>query len=80
MQHATPVLRGPFVRLRLAQFDALAQRQGLATDTAKAEFIGIDKGTLSRVVNGEGLPGERFIAACIATFGAAFEDLFEVVQ
>lgn len=80
MQHPTPVLRGPFVRLRRAQFDALAQQRELSTDTAKAEFIGVDKGTLSRVINGEGLPGERFIAACIASFGAAFEDLFEVVS
>ena len=80
MQSPTPLLRGPFVRLRMARFDARAAELGLVTDAAKAEYIGVDKATLSRLINGEANPGERFIAACMATLGVPFEELFEVVR
>lgn len=80
MQAATPALRGPFVRLRMDRFDARATALGLESDPAKAEYIGVDKATLSRLVNGGANPGERFIAACLARFGGTFEDYFEIVE
>jgi transcriptional regulator with XRE-family HTH domain len=74
--HSTPVT---IIRLRVDQFDQEARQLGLSTDAACAEFIGIDRSTLSRLRKGEILPGERFIGACLAKFPASFEQLFEIV-
>jgi len=79
MQQSVPVLRGPFVRLRPGRFDARAAELDLPTNAAAADYIGVDKGTLSRVLSGQTMPGERFIAACLKSgFARSFEALFEL--
>lgn len=79
MQQAIPLLPGPHIRLRAERFDTRLAELGLPSDRAAAQHIGVDPATLSRIRNGEGLPGERFIAACLASgFASSFGDLFEI--
>ena len=67
------------VRLRTDRIDEIATARGLATDSARARRIGVDKSTYSRVIRGEVAPGERFIAECLRAFpDLKFDDLFEV--
>jgi hypothetical protein len=67
------------IRLRKGRFDARARELGLASNTACAEYMGIDQSTVSRIRNGEVMPGERFIAACLKSgFARSFEALFEL--
>lgn len=67
------------IRLRVDRIDEIATARGLATDSARAEHIGVDRSTYSRIRNGEIIPGERFIAECLRAFpDLRFEDLFTV--
>jgi hypothetical protein len=67
------------IRLRTDRFERRAKELNLATNVACAEFIGVDHSTLGRIRRGEVLPGEKFIAACLASkFAASFEWLFEL--
>lgn len=68
------------VRLRADALAEWAAREGLGSEVAQAERIGIDRSTLSRVRRGEITPGERFIAAILAATGAKFEYLFEIAE
>lgn len=80
MQATTPVLRGPYIRLRKEAFERLVTDLELPTAAAVAAHIGVDPGTLSRVLSGKDGPGERFIAACLATLDADFKELFEIAD
>lgn len=80
MPQTTPLLRGPYVRLRLDRLDERAQALGLASDAEIAELVGIDKAGISRLRSGESNPGGRFIAAAVSTLGVPFEYLFEIAQ
>ena len=52
---------------------------GYRTDAERAALIGVDRSLFNRVRQGKTVPGERFIAACLAAFPRAkFEDLFTV--
>lgn len=44
----------------------------------QAEFVGVSRAQLYRVLGGDVAPGEQFIAAALAATGAKFEELFEV--
>jgi transcriptional regulator with XRE-family HTH domain len=68
------------IRLRTDAFDAWAASQGLESDTAAAERIGVSQPQLSRVLAGNVAPGEKFIAALLAATGRKFEQMFEVVK
>lgn len=68
------------IRLRTDAFDAWVASQGLASDTAAAERIGVSQPQLSRVLSGSVAPGEKFIAALLAATGRKFEQMFEVVK
>lgn len=69
------------IRLRTGQFRKFSSLKGLTTDDAVAKAMGIDPGTLSRVLTGKSAPGERFIAGALTAFSEVdFEDLFEVVD
>jgi len=69
------------IRLRLDRIDEIAIARGLTTDTARAERIGVERSTYSRVRTGEIQPGPRFIAGCLRAFpDLRFEDLFEVAS
>lgn len=80
MHSTPPVPSAPpaaVIRLRLDRFEALAG--ALTTDTARAALIGVDRSQFARVRSGQTIPGERFIAGCLAAFPkATFEDLFTV--
>ena len=72
--------RAPVVRLRNDRIDEIATARGLVTDSARAELIGVERSTYSRVRSGEIQPGNRFIAGCLLAFhDLRFEDLFEVM-
>lgn len=44
----------------------------------QADYVGVSRSQLYRVLAGDVAPGEQFIAAALAATGAKFEDLFEV--
>jgi hypothetical protein len=67
------------VRLRTRQLEKFFALKGNKTDTGRAEAIGVNPATYSRVTRGLTAPGERFIAGTLAAFPEmSFEDLFEV--
>ena len=68
------------IKLRADAFAEWAEGEGLATEGAQAERIGVDRSILSRIRRGETVPGERFIAATLAASGLEFERLFEVAE
>lgn len=67
------------IRLRAGAYAAWAAREGLGSETAQAERIGISQPTLNRIRRESIAPGEKFIAALLAATGIPFEELFEVV-
>lgn len=66
------------IRLRADAFAAWMARLRIGTYAQQAEHIGVDASTLRRVRRGEIVPGEQFIAACLAKYDGPFEDLFEI--
>ena len=79
--HSTPTSSPAVIRLRLDRFEEYAGKAGLITDRERAERIGVDRSTFSRIRKGEIVPGERFIGGCLIAFpDAKFEDLFAVVS
>jgi hypothetical protein len=70
------------LRLKLSEYQKLAQPLGWDSDEKAAAAIGVDTTTVWRVRTGRTDPGQRFIAGLLAvahTHGWAFEDLFELV-
>lgn len=79
MHYTAPHPRpAPVIRLRVAEFDRRAQELGLGTTSECAQRIGISRFTLARLRTGEVAPGEKFIALCLSSFQAKFEELFEL--
>lgn len=75
--HSTPT--ATVIRLRQDRFDERAQKLGLSSNTACAEYIGVDRTLLGRIRSGDVMPGEKFIAACLSSgFARSFEALFEL--
>jgi len=70
----------PVIRLRDDALVKWAERQGLPSETAVAERIGIGQPTLNRIRRGEVAPGEKFIAAVLSATGAKFERFFEIAE
>lgn len=69
------------IRLREDQFDRRARELGLTSNQACADYIGIDQSTLARIRKGDVMPGEKFIAACLASkFARKFDSLFELAE
>lgn len=71
------------IRLRTGQFRKYCNLAGLKTDQAKADAIGVNASTLSRILRGDTAPGERFIAGVLHAFAdyeLDFADLFEVID
>lgn len=68
------------LRLRTDQLAKFRKLAGVATDDALAKRMGVDPGTVSRVLRGKNEPSPKFIAALVAAFpGMDLDDLFEVV-
>ena len=79
------------IQLRLDRFELMTRVVGATTVAGRAELIGIDRKTMSRILNGSQLIGEVFIAKTVAalrrhadTLGEcgltpSLDELFEVV-
>lgn len=68
------------IRLRVRKLETCWSLMQIKTDQAKADLIGVNPATYSRVIRGLTAPGERFIAGTLAALPQVpFEDLFEVV-
>ena len=61
-------------------FAAVRASQGLDTVQGLAAALGLDKGTVSRALNGETAPGPKFISSVLLTFPVKFEDVFTIVD
>ena len=61
-------------------FAAVRASQGLDTVQALAAALSLDKGTVSRALNGETAPGPKFISSVLLTFPVKFEDVFTIVD
>ena len=70
----------PVVRLRADAYAAWMDRLKLYTESQQAELLGISRANLGKVRHGTVAPGERFIAAVMAKYDRAFEDLFEIAE
>lgn len=68
------------VRLRRDALDAQCRAAGVPSTYALAQKIGMTYPPVYRVMHGQAVPGERFIAAVTGFFGASIDDLFEVVD
>jgi hypothetical protein len=68
------------VRLRDDAYAAWMSRLKLAGEQRQADYLGVGRATVGRALRGEIVPGERFIAACLAKYDGTFEELFEVVR
>lgn len=66
------------VRLKGDAYAAWMTRLKLVTEDQQADYLNVARATIGRARRGEIIPGERFIAACLAKFDGKFEDLFEI--
>ena len=68
------------MRLRIQEFRQRAAKAGLVTDDDFASALGMNRTTIWRILGGRMAPGERFIAAVLATIpSTGFSDVFEIV-
>lgn len=71
----------PTVALRQSAFTPTALAQyGYGSPTAMANAIGVSSSTLRRAIAGEIAPGERLIAAILATELGPFDHFFTVAK
>lgn len=66
------------LQLRGGVLRRLRETRGIPTDDVLARMIGVDRGTIRRVENGDQPSGTFVAEACIA-FGLGIGELFEVV-
>jgi len=62
--------------------DGLAQIRSefrVVQDKDLAERLGVNKATVSRILQGKAAPGPQFIAAMLVAFPIKFEAIFDVV-
>lgn len=53
---------------------------GANTNVEVAKVLGLNDGTISRVLTGKSEPGNKFIAAVLAHVPVAFEEVFVIVD
>lgn len=58
--------------------DLFKEKQGARTLSVFAQELGVDAGTVSRVLGEKALPGNHFIAQSLLTFPHSFDQLFTV--
>lgn len=68
------------IRPRVDAFTAWAASEGLRSEHAQAERIGVAQTTLNRILRGVVAPGEQFIAAVLTVTGAKFEKFFKIAE
>lgn len=66
------------LQLRSGVLRRLKETRGIPTDEVLARMIGVDRGTVRRVENGD-QPSGTFIAEACVAFGMGIGELFEVV-
>lgn len=67
------------VRLRTRVFLVAARGAGYRTHAAMADAMGVNRSTVTRVVDGALQPGSAFIAGALTVLAPLrFEDLFEL--
>lgn len=62
--------------------DGLAQIRAefrVVQDKDLADRLGVNKATVSRILQGKAAPGPQFIAAMLVAFPVKFESIFDVV-
>ncbi|NKY60802.1 helix-turn-helix domain-containing protein [Nocardia flavorosea] len=52
----------PVLKLRPEPFTQLMHRRGITSKTGMAQHLGVNRATLSRILNGHADPGHRFVA------------------
>ncbi|MDY7528483.1 MULTISPECIES: hypothetical protein [unclassified Cryobacterium] len=62
---------------RIAELSAEA---GIRSNAELALFVGVDKGTLSRVLSGASAAGPQFQGSFLTAFPVKFEEVFEIVE
>ncbi len=67
------------IKLNAERIREICGERGVQTDQAFAEIIGVNKGTASRVLNGQA-PGPKFISSVLLHLPVKFEDVFQVVE
>lgn len=67
------------LRLRTDQLAKIRRWKGVATDSDLAARMGIDAGSVSRVLRGTQQPGPKFVASLCLALDASLDDLFEAV-
>jgi transcriptional regulator with XRE-family HTH domain len=68
------------VRIRVDALERIATEQGLRSRYAVAQRLGVSQSTVGRVLDGESLPGNPFIAATMKRLGVPFDAVFEVCE
>lgn len=67
------------LRLRHDQLGKIRRWKDVVTDADLAARMGIDPGSVSRVLRGIQQPGPKFIASLCVALDAGLDDLFEAV-
>ena len=68
-----------YIKLRSPAYRKLRKLAGVATDTALAELLEVDRITLHRTIAGKTGPSSQFIAGVVNAFGVEwFGQIFEV--
>lgn len=69
------------LELNRTRYRELVAARGWATQVEQAAAIGISQPTITRIVESEGRPGPRVIAALLAAFPEEdFRSLFDIVE
>lgn len=72
------------LQFNVAEWERIAERRKLHTLAAQAEFLGVDYTVLGRIIRGECLPGQSFIAQTMTALegvrGATFKRMFPIVD
>lgn len=66
------------VRIRVDALERIATDRGLRSRYAIAKHLGVAQSTVGRVLDGESMPGNPFIAATLGTLGVPFDAVFAV--
>lgn len=73
----TPRIEEPKARLRVAVFDALAQRQGAETNPERAQLVGMSRAHFARLHSNATNPGLALAMRIARVLGVHVEDVFE---
>jgi transcriptional regulator with XRE-family HTH domain len=58
----------------------LRRRYQITSDRDLSHRIGVDPGTVSRVLSGKAAPGPVFVASVLLAFPVKFEGVFDVID